>query len=301
MSYVEFWGEAYDADPSYLRELERACAYDPLRALVLVAEYSGHWWSKGLRRVAAEAAERVLTEFGQHVPAGLEEEYLLAVLQAAPTIDPESLAVAREIAVRWEAPFRYPLTVLLWATTFGPFEEPATVARILARNERDGDAWTRAAVQVCIGYPGLTGVGPAESEQAARTALARFRMLGDRRGMLLALTAVTAHTGSGDELDEAVAIAADLGLDEELADLLCRRAELLGRPVDYQVALNISERLRSDDLVAVARLGLARTARAAGDLSTARRHIAAVLDLFPADTDAHFEALHALKALDAVQ
>ncbi|WP_145805489.1 hypothetical protein [Kribbella amoyensis] len=295
---MEFWGGAYDEDPSYLRELERACGNDPRAALRLVAELAVPWLSHGHRAEAEHAAARVLAELGQVVPDGMADEYLLAVLLAPGSVRPEQVELAQQLAVELRRPFRHPVTVLLWATTFGPFEPPEVVAEILTTNERDGDAWTRAAVQLCIGYPGLTGASAAESEQAVRTALARFRMLGDRWGTLLALTVVAS---SGDELDEAVAIAAELGLDEEHADLLCRRAAVLGRADDYRVALDISTRAGLAELAAVARIGLARAARGGGDLSTARRHIADVLAAYPHDTPARDEALRELAALDAVQ
>jgi hypothetical protein len=48
----------------------------------------------------------------------------------------------------------------------------------------------------------------------------------------------------------------------------------------------------------VARLGLARTARHSGNVPAARTHLSAVLTL-PNLEDAHFEALHELRVLNA--
>ncbi|WP_427886582.1 tetratricopeptide repeat protein [Kribbella sp. GL6] len=286
--------------------IERACESDLRTALRLVARYSAYWWSHGLQDEAAAAAERVLSMLGRTVPVGLDEEYLLAVIHGAASAEQEQVELAQQIVLTTTAPFQYSVTVLLWSLVFGPFEPAAVVDEVLERNE-SGDAWTRAAVELCRGYPGLTTPGPpGEAAQALRTALGRFRMLEDRWGMFLALSALRQVVDEPlDATTEALELAEHLCLTEETALLLCERAELYRRlgkledaHEDYSRALSIGEHADLPETVAAARIGLGRALRGSGNLPAARAHLSAVLTI-PELPDAHFEALHELAALNA--
>ncbi|MEV6287174.1 hypothetical protein [Kribbella sp. NPDC051770] len=341
MSDVEFRGGGYDEDLSYLIDLvehpdplrtatssaraavrtaaegdqvvaaiERACESDPRMALRLVAGLSSYWWSRGLQDEAAAAAERVLGMLGRTVPAGLEEEYLLTVLHGASSAEQEQLELAQQVVLDGAGPFKYPVTVLLWALVFGPFESAAVVADVLARHERDGDAWTRAAVELIKGYPGLVDIAPAEAEQSLRIALARFRMLEDRWAMFLALTGLRQiATDLLPITTEAVDLASELGLEEEAGLLLCERAELHLRTAtldqaraDFTEALSLATTTDNAEAVAAAQIGLARTARHAGNLVCAREHLAQLLATCPDDLpDAREEAAHELEAICAAE
>jgi tetratricopeptide (TPR) repeat protein len=236
----------------------------------------------------------------------MDEEYLLTVLHGASSAEQEQLELAQQVVLDAVGPFKYPVTVLLWALVFGPFESRTTVAEVLARHERDGDAWTRAAVELCKGYPGLVDIGPVEAEQSLRIALARFRMLEDRWAMFLALTGLRQIT---DDLlpvtSEAVELAEELGLAEEAGLLLCERGELHlhageldAARADYRRALELADSTEHVEAVAAAHIGLARTARHAGNLMCAREHLAAVLGESADElADAHEEAAHELRLL----
>ncbi|MFF0338684.1 hypothetical protein [Kribbella sp. NPDC004875] len=285
--------------------IERACESDLRTALRLVARYSAYWWSRGLQDEAAAAAERVLSMLGRTVPVGLDEEYLLAVIDGAASAEQEQIELAQQIVLTTTGPFRYSVTVLLWSLVFGPFESAEVVEDVLERNE-SGDAWTRAAVELIRGYPGLTTAAPADTAQALRTALGRFRMLEDQWGVFLALSALRYVVDEPlDITTEALRLAEQLCLVEETALLLCERAELYRRAgkledaqADYAQALSIGEHAELLETVAAARLGLARTARGSGNLPAARSHLSAVLTLRGLE-DAHFEAHHELAALNA--
>lgn len=308
MKYVNSGGSgdphSLDAD-QVVSAIERACESDLRTALRLVARYSAYWWSNGLQDEAAAAAERVLSMLGRTVPVGLDEEYLLAVIHGAASAEQEQLELAQQIVMTTTGPFRYSVTVLLWSLVFGPFESAAVVEDVLERNE-SGEAWTRAAVELCRGYPGLTAAAPADAAQSLRTALGRFRMLEDRWGMFLALSALRQVVD--DPLDittETLELAEHLFIAEECALLLCQRADLyraLGKledaHEDYSRALSIGEAADLPETVAAARVGLARTARGSGNLPAARAHLSAVLALPDLD-DAHYEAMHELAALNA--
>jgi len=293
-----------DAD-QVVAAIERACESDLRTALRLVARYSAYWWSHGLEDEAAAAAERVLSMLGRTVPVGLDEEYLLAVIHGAASAEQEQVELAQHIVLSMTGPFRYSVTVLLWSLVFGPFEPAGVVEEVLKRNEA-GDAWTRAAVELCRGYRGLTRAAPADTEQALRTALGRFRMLEDRWGMFLALTALRQVADEPlDVTTEALELAEQLYLVEEAALLLCERAALyraLGKVQDahedYSRALGLGEHADLPETVAAARIGLARAARHSGNLPAARSHLSVVLTLDGLD-DAHFEARRELAALNA--
>ena len=308
MSYVTLGGSGelnHLEGDQVVSAIERACESDLRTALRLVARYSAYWWSRGLQDEAAAAAERVLSMLGRTVPVGLDEEYLLAVIHGAASAEQEQVELAQQIVLMATGPFRYSVTVLLWSLVFGPFESAAVVEEVLERNE-SGDAWARAAVELCRGYPGLTAVTADEAAQALRTALGRFRMLEDAWGMFLAVGALRQTVD--DPLDlttEALALAEQLGLDEEVGVLLCQRGDLYRRlgkledaRDDYSQALDVSERADLPETAAAARIGLARTARLCGNLPAARTHLSAVL-VFPELEDAHFEALHELAVLNA--
>lgn len=310
MRYVDFRGGDYDGlsrleGDQVVSAIERACDRDLRTALRLVARYSAYWWSHGLEDEAAAAAEHVLSMLGRTVPVGLDEEYLLAVLHGAASAEQEQLELAQQVVLTTTGPFRYSVTVLLWALVFGPFESASVVDEVLTRNE-SGDAWTRAAVELCRGYPGLTTATPGEAAQALRTALGRFRMLDDRWGMFLALTALREVVDEPlDITSEALAVAEQLDLQEETGLLLCQRADLYRRQGDFDAAgedfswaLALAEYADLREAAAAAQIGLARVARECGDLLAARTHLAVVLsDDSEELEDARYEALHELNLL----
>jgi tetratricopeptide (TPR) repeat protein len=178
----------------------------------------------------------------------------------------------------------------------GPYVPSGLVTEVLARNELTNDPWTLAALQICAGYPGLSGVDAVDSAAIIQNALARFQMLGDRWGASLALSALAELAAWSDRLElssellgQALSIAAELDSDEEAALLLCRRADLqlhlgnLGAASDdYGQALLLAERAGLPDSAAAARIGLARSARYDGNFDTARKLAQAALSGCPA-------------------
>jgi tetratricopeptide (TPR) repeat protein len=305
MRYVNLGGSGDLDGDQVVSAIERACESDLRTALRLVARYSAYWWSNGLQDEAAAAAERVLSMLGRTVPVGLDEEYLLAVVHGAATAEQEQVELAQQIVLTTTGPFRYSVTVLLWSLVFGPFEPAAVVEDVLERNE-GGDAWTRAAVELCRGYPGLTTAAPGDAVQALRTALGRFRMLEDRWGMFLALNGLRQVVDEPlDVITEAIRLAEELCLGDHTALLLCERAALYLRSGkledaqdDYSRALSIGEHADLPESVAAARIGLSRAARGSGNLPAARAHLSAVLALPDLDV-AHHEAILELTALNA--
>lgn len=266
--------------------LSWSAEHDPAVGLRLVAGLSTYWWMHGLRVDAARYAGDLLAAIGPQVPEGLSEEYLVAVLLAGG--EAEHLQQAELVVEGLGGVFQHPMTVLLWAVVFGPYQPPGRVAEVLAANAAGGDPWTLAAVQLCTGSPRLTAAEPEHAEKAVEAALTEFRLLGDRWGVSMALTALAELVAWSGQLGlcmeltgQALKATEELGADEDSALLLCRRADLSlrhgdlrsARP-DYQYALQLAG---TPDTAVAARLGLAKAARYAGDLPAAREFALAAL------------------------
>jgi tetratricopeptide (TPR) repeat protein len=285
------------------RAIEWATEHDQRLALELVAGLSTYWWMQGLRGEAGRAAHGLLGVLGPVVPEGLGEEYLLAVLHATGSGQPDGLEQAQAIVEELAEPFRYPVTVLLWSNVLGPYAPPELVADVLARQELSTDPWTLAAVQLCAGSPQL--------------ALAQFQAVGDRWGSLLALDELADVAAGAKQFKRAVELtsqalllADELGTDEDAASLLCRRADLRLRlrelhPAadDYRRTLVQAKRSGRADLATAARIGLAKAARYGGDLAKAQELALVALSRCPEDWDeadlAMTEALAELAAIAA--
>ncbi|MFJ3903248.1 AfsR/SARP family transcriptional regulator [Streptomyces sp. NPDC090025] len=245
-----------DAEDANLRAaLRRAGAADGLR---LVAALTAYWWLRGLRGQVAGQVEELLQRAERSgfdpVAAGLAEEYALAVLTAAAggadhgTGQGDRLDRARDglvgragLAGRAE-PLRQPFTAFLWATTVGPEE----------RLPVPGDAWSRALDLVGRGHLALARGAAEEAGAALTDALARFRALGERWGTATALEGLAALSPAPlPLLAEALDLFTSLGVAEDIADLLLRRAAVHDAAGD-------PERAAAD------RAGAAETARRAG-------------------------------------
>jgi tetratricopeptide (TPR) repeat protein len=263
---------------SLRRAIEWATEHDQRLALELVAGLSSYWWMHGLRDEAGHAAHALLGVLGPVVPDGLAEEYLLAVLHATGSGQPDGIEQARVIIEEQVEPFRYPVTVLLWSIVLGPLVPPELVAEVLARQELSTDPWTLAAVQLCS----LTEVTDAVA--VGQAALSQFQLVGDRWGSLLALDELAELAArskqfkrSAELLSQALPLADELGLDEEGASLLCGRGDLRLRlrdphaaADDYSQALVRAKRSGNPYFSAAARIGLAKAARYSGDLAKAQ-------------------------------
>ncbi|MFH8622656.1 ATP-binding protein [Streptomyces vietnamensis] len=197
------WLARLDAEDANLRAaLRRGTPEDGLR---LVAALSPYWWLRGLRgRVAAPVAE-LLDRV--EPSAELGEEYALCVL-AAGLREGEHVDRARGFLAGGTAPLRQPYTAFLWSTSVGPLEGLRLA----------DDPWSRSL--------GLVGRAHLTSSEALFTeALAGFRALGERWGTATALEGLAGL--SADPLPllaEALALFEELGVAEDVVDLLHRRA-----------------------------------------------------------------------------
>ncbi|MGW8768538.1 ATP-binding protein [Streptomyces sp. NPDC055815] len=228
------WLARLDAEDANLRAALRRGT--PEQGLRLVAALSPYWWLRGLRgRVAAPVAE-LLDRVEPTEERG--EEYALCVL-AAGLREGEHVDRARGFLAAGTAPLRQPYTAFLWSTSVGPVE-----------GLRLGDdTWSRS-----LGLVGraLLTPAPTEAEPLLREALAGFRALGERWGTATALEGLAGLSADPlPLLGEALELFEELGVAEDVVDLLRRRATVHETSGDREAAE--SDRTRAE-----------RTARRAG-------------------------------------
>jgi len=271
-----------------LRRAVDAAEVEP--ALRLLAALSSYWWLRGRRSEGAALAGDLLDTLGTEPPAGLEEEYALCVLYAAVgrSTGPEprtQLEVARSIVYAMDQPVRQPFLLVLAAVAGGPPGEDVDLGLARQRYLTGPDLWVRALVQFGQGYERRMVGQATEAEREFAAALAGFRTIGERWGMAAALAELAELADwQGDQdrsialTDEALDLAGQLNSADDMADLLCRRADasvragdLAAAHADYGRAAELARPAGTLELLATAHCGLGEVARLRGDLAEAHR------------------------------
>ncbi|MFF8379731.1 ATP-binding protein [Streptomyces sp. NPDC015661] len=218
------WLARLDAEDANLRAALRRGT--PEEGLRLVAALSPYWWLRGLRGTVAAPVAELLDRVEPTAERG--EEYALCVL-AAGLREGEHVDRARGFLTAGTAPLRQPYTAFLWSTSVGPVE-----------GLRLGDdAWSRSL--------GLVGHAHLTSSKALFTqALAGFRALGERWGTATALEGLAGLSAEPlPLLGEALALFEELGVAEDVVDLLRRRADVHEAAGDRGAAA--SDRARAEE------------------------------------------------------
>ncbi|WDZ84652.1 AfsR/SARP family transcriptional regulator [Micromonospora cathayae] len=269
---------------------------DPRLALRLVGALTGYWYLRGLRGEVAPLAADLLRAVGPAPPDGLVEEYVLCAVHAVSggQVDDHADHLARTTALvdSLDGPPRQPFLPVLWAQVAGPPRDGLGQRLTLI----GPDPWSRALSHLGVGLLAMFRGDLGAAEVPLRQASAGFRSVGDRWGTSQALdglATVAACRGrdreSLDLRDEALDLVRQLGADEEVVELRCRRAERLLRLGDADAARaefdRAAELARRGGLsTALARVawGLGEVARRTGDLAGARRHQTEALARTPA-------------------
>ena len=265
--------------------LRRAVRSDPVTALRLVAALSWYWWLRG-RVEGGPLSMELLERIGLDPPEGCDEEYILCVTNAMSAgMSGPLVRAALDLATRKAAALRrqvaYPSTLVLWALTAGPDRTDADAHRL----QTGRDPWSRALSDMGEGFLAQFRGDIDEAERWTLRALAGFRAVGDRWGVANSLDPLAGIAEQrGDRAralelcGQALERVAEIGADEEQADLLCRRAAILAADgdtaaarADYERAVALARRAGAPDKVASARHGLAELARLRGDRDEARR------------------------------
>ena len=272
---------------------------DQRLAFRLLAAMTSYWWLRGTRSEGAPVALELLDVTGFEAPAGLEEEYVLAVLLAVHggTRDPRlrdhrRLVESVMAGLGEDHPPLRPMATVLWAMTSGPVGDVTLQERLMGR-----DPWALALRHFGWGYLGLFAGDVAGAEREFDAGTAAFRVIGDRWGLagLLAARARLAAWRGDDErslalVDEAFELARRLGSAEDMAGLLCLRAEGMARAGGverarecYERAGEFARRSGAPEVMAEVRFGLGDLARLAGDLAEARRSYESALSVCTSD------------------
>ena len=274
---------------------------DTVTALRLIGELSGYWMLRGLRFEGGPYARRILAALGPHPVAGLEEQYAICVMLTVGMPDwreefAPQLAVAEALMQDLRrTPRRNPALTLLWA----PFTGVPLDLEELTDTEAalwEADPWFRALSRIGEGFHHLyvnADMDGADQEFAA--AAEQFRALGDRWGQIMALgelASIAEWNGDVERAEtqfaESLRLAGELGATEDIADLLCNRADRRVRAgrlddavSDAEQAVALFRQVGSPDNANRARLCLADVARLRGDLATARALCTDVLTTSP--------------------
>ncbi|MEV0210376.1 BTAD domain-containing putative transcriptional regulator [Streptomyces sp. NPDC050788] len=257
---------------------------DTHRALRLMGPLSWFWRLRGVHGERVATARELLGEVGDVPPPGLEEEYVLCVINALSGTGDEPELVARAAAVlhAYQGPLRLPYILVMWAVATGPWPDTEAHALALAGDSR----WARALLDVGLGFRTQFEGRPAEAEEYFSRALAGFRATGDRWGEANCLDplGMFAHARGDSEralelLDEGLSYTRELAAPEETADLLRTRATVLMHKGDttaaaahFEEAMALARGAGLPDKAAAARRGLGDAARLSGDTARARVH-----------------------------
>ncbi|WP_067178614.1 AfsR/SARP family transcriptional regulator [Microtetraspora niveoalba] len=279
-------------------------------ALRLLSALAGYWFLRGLRAEGAALATALLRRMGPRPPDGLDEEHALCVLTAAATgACPPEVEASLEGAIRlvdaWDTAPRQLWTSVLRAVVVGPPSDWDRSVEMQYRLELiSDDPWMHALGRFSRGYLHHFRGRPAEAERELELALADFRSLGERWGMVTALSGLAdlaAWRGewarSAALTDEALDLAERLDATVDVAEMLCRRAESRSRDgddtgalTDYERAIELARRAGAPEMVATAHLGLGELARLRGDLAEATRNCRLALETCTRDTFSAEEA-----------
>ncbi|MER7993032.1 ATP-binding protein [Micromonospora chalcea] len=261
---------------------------DTATGLRLVAALAFYWWLRGLRGEGAAPARRLVDRLGGP-PDGLAEEYALALLIATLAGGGERSEVDAASRILWTMarPPRHPFLLYLSGMASGP-PSPQDAAALHERAVRDRllgtDPWSRALGRLGTAMVGLLHGRHAQAHADLDGALAGFRALDDRWGMIVTLsTRAEAAYRTGDvasaaaPMAEALELAEQLGSTLDLAELLRTRADgrlaagdLTGAAEDFRRVRRIAGPAGAPELVAAAYLGLGEIARRDGDPQRAR-------------------------------
>ncbi|MHA6761683.1 BTAD domain-containing putative transcriptional regulator [Streptacidiphilus sp. PAMC 29251] len=274
---------------------------DTRTGLRMIGQLSGYWLLRGLRFEGAPYARRLLETLGPHPLPGLAEEYAICVILAVQLPGgrqelAEHLAVAEELMRELRrTPRRLPALFLLWAPFTGVPDDmedlPAQEAALWL-----ADPWYCGLMHIGEGFRHLyVDADPEAAEREFGAAIDLFRALGDRWGMIMALGELaTLSYWRGDterseqQSAESLRLAEEIGAAEDMADLLCNRAERRLRSgqldaalADCDEAVLLYRRVGAVDNIVRARLCQAAVARLRGDLATARRLCSPLLAAAP--------------------
>ncbi|SEM14578.1 AfsR/SARP family transcriptional regulator [Nonomuraea pusilla] len=263
-------------------------------ALRLLARCAYYWWLRAHRGASATLAAALLPRLGDaaaggsEIPDGLEEEYAMCVLVAAWAGEADEGLRARletlpAVLPPTRVPRRLEFLMMLRSAFTGP---PDDYDGLLLLYEAMSDLapWPRALSLTGAGFMLQLQDRVDEARARFEEGLAAFRAIGERWGMVLALSGLAAlaygrgeYREAGRLAGEALEKAVELGATAEIAEALCvrgdcrlRLSDVEGAESDYRAAEEQGRRGGSMESLARAHAGLGEAALVRGDVAAAR-------------------------------
>ncbi|SNT47825.1 Predicted ATPase [Actinomadura meyerae] len=253
------------------------------------------WVLRDMETEAGGWAVAVHAMAGDTVPPGLEEQYALCVvssrviteLKDGPGPTRESLsATLREVVPLVPEKPAHPLLALARCASsiFGGDIE--AMRRSLRDLDDHSDPWIRAIVRVCLGHMAIHTGEIREASTEVGAGYEQFRELGDRFGMIVALSGMMQVALARGEAAEAIRLGEEAygyattgvspeqgaGILTQLARARFQQGDVEGARADLERAMEQNERVGEFAEAAGASLQLCEVALHEGDRAAARAH-----------------------------
>ncbi|WP_020663409.1 BTAD domain-containing putative transcriptional regulator [Amycolatopsis benzoatilytica] len=283
------WLRKIDAEyDNLIAALRWSAAAEPTLALRLAAALSMYWWLRGRRYEGAALSTEILRHCVAEPPEGYREQFLMCLLtamagspEAAETAAYRSYVEQYLVDASWVP--QHPMMLMLSGVVLGPPEDDDARLR-LSDLALHSDPWFTALVPMGDGLRAMLAGELDEAEHGLREGEARYRALGERWGLSMALDHLSQllvlrgqHDEALDAMTESLALMERLGATDDYADLLCRRGDsralrgdLDGARADYEQTVELARRTGMPETRASGHVGLSHLARRAGDLAGAR-------------------------------
>ncbi|HKS47282.1 MAG TPA: BTAD domain-containing putative transcriptional regulator [Amycolatopsis sp.] len=292
--------------------LRWAVGADPRLALRLIGALTLYWRLRGVRSEISPLAGQLIT--GLEPEQGLEEEYVLAVLNALPPPE-DALERAKAIMRTRNLPLRQPYLVVAWSLFAGPPDPDVPLIPLHDQLATARDPWMRALVHFSFSYLRIFEGDLAAAETEFAESLAWFRSVGDRWGIAQVLDGLAQLAGRQGDWKRALALTEEaigemtqLGAVEEIAELSCRRASLLmhggeldAAEIGYQRVEELANRIGVPATLMMVHHGYGQLAERRGDRAEARHRFRQALGASGPDWQslgARCEVLISLALLD---
>ena len=283
------WLRKIDAEyDNIVAALRWSAAADPSLALRIATALSMYWWLRGRRYEGATLSMEIVRHCQAEPPEGHREQFLMCLLtamagapEAAETANYRSYVEQYLMDTAWTP--EHPMMLMLSGVVLGPPED--NDARLqLSGLEKQPDPWLNALVPMGDGLRSILAGELDEAERGLREGEARYRALGERWGLSMALDHLSQllvlrgrHEEALTAMTESLSLMQTLGATDDYADLLGRRGDsralrgdLDGAKADYERTVELAHRTGMPETRASGQVGLSGLARRSGDLATAR-------------------------------
>ncbi|WP_116200805.1 BTAD domain-containing putative transcriptional regulator [Amycolatopsis circi] len=283
------WLRKIDAEyDNIVAALRWSAAADPSTALRIATALSMYWWLRGRRYEGAALSMDVVRHCEAEPPEGHREQFLMCLLtamagapEAAETASSRSYVERYLVDSSWTP--EHPMMLMLSGVVLGPPEDDDARLR-LSGLEKHPDPWLTALVPMGDGLRSILAGKLDEAERGLREGEARYRALGERWGLSMALDHLSQllvlrgrHEEALAAMTESLSLMQTLGATDDYADLLCRRGDsralrgdFEGAKADYERTVELAHRTGMPETRGSGHVGLSHLARRSGDLAGAR-------------------------------